>query len=108
MISTAAIINIITTAAIVNPNGMGGGGNLANAITEQIQLNGSGIGSLTLANADTYEVLAIWYDTAVADQSQVERYDKSNTTAIKVQSQSAIGAGNNKYVNITYILASEM
>lgn len=106
MIMSSALVNSISSMAQVEASS--GGGTESTILTTQIQLDGTGLGSLTLANADTYEVLSLEYQVAVADQSQVERYDLATTTAIKVRSQSAINAGANQYVNITYQLASDM
>ncbi len=105
MIYTNAFVNTIPSMARVQPATSSSTNEI---IPVQIQLNGSGVGTITLANADTYEVLSAVYQVAVTDQSIVERYDLATTTEIKLRSTSAINAGANQYVNVQYILASNL
>ncbi len=105
MIYTNAFVNTIPSMARVQPATSGG---TTDIISTQIQLDGTGVGTITLANADTYEVLSAVYQVAVTDQSAIERYDLATTTEIRLRSTSAINAGANQYVNVQYILASNL
>lgn len=96
---TSALIDGITDTSIAGPSSSSTGSGL---IEDQITLDSNGQGSLSVANANTKEVYSLVFDTAQSDQSQPERYDRNNSTLIKIQGQSATNANANQVVNIIY------
>jgi hypothetical protein len=70
-------------------------------------LDGSGLYDLTLANADTYQLLSVQFNTTVGGLCFVERYSQATTTAIRLRATDIVeGAG--KTISGTYILASDI
>lgn len=70
-------------------------------------LDGSGLYDLTLANADTYQLLSVEFNTAVSTLCFVERYSQGFTTAIRLRSTDVV-EGANKTISGTYILSTDI
>lgn len=70
-------------------------------------LDGSGLYDLILANADTYQLLSVQFNTAVSTFCVVERYSQATTTAIRLRSTDPV-EGASKTISGTYILSADI